>query len=70
MKRLYHKPEKIIPEVTKEITSCLNCPDNEVRDGQGHCDDWSWCIRLNKEIWNWACKIEDGFPVDCPLKIL
>ena len=70
MKRLYHKPKKIIPEVNKVIDSCLKCPDNERQDGAGHCDYWRWCNRMDKEIWNWSCKIEEGFPVDCPLNIL
>ena len=72
MKKLYHEPAKVIPEVNIELTSCNRmCPHYKTHDGEGHCDDWTTCSKLGVEIWSWRGdehKIVDGFPASCPLK--
>lgn len=71
MSRIYHVPEQVIPEVNLELTSCSGrCPEYEVRDGMGHCDDSTHCKAMGgKEIWNYSVKTVEGFPETCPLKV-
>lgn len=67
--KIFHKPEKVIPEENIYLSCCSSkCPNHKCHDGEGYCDEWITCDALGCEIWNWSVKIVDGFPETCPLK--